>query len=109
LEEKSEAFPKRCCTSTFEQLLFIIFQIKSLQPPRFLDLITHSCLLWKYVLKSRISCDDSAEKIKTPDSGSYEKLQHQKCLNVFETRLPVTLISGLLQEMVGYVISFIQL
>jgi hypothetical protein len=70
-EKKSEAFPKRCCTSAFEQLLFSVLQIKSLQPPMFLDLVTHSSLLWKYVRKSQTSYDDSAEKFKTPDSGSF--------------------------------------
>jgi hypothetical protein len=70
-EKKSEAFPKRCCISTFEQLLFSVLEIKSLQPPRFLDLITHSCLFWKYVLKSQTSYYDSAEKIKVPDGGSF--------------------------------------
>jgi hypothetical protein len=49
------------------------------------------------------------KKLKHLIVAAFEKLQHQKRLNTFETRLPVTLISGLLQEMVGYVISFIQL
>jgi len=71
-------------------------KLKSLQPPRFLGLITHSCLLWKYVLKSKTRYDNSAvKKLKHLIVAAFEKLQHQKCLNVFETRHPVTLISGL--------------
>jgi hypothetical protein len=60
-------------------------------------------------LKAELAVMTVLKKLKHLIVAAFEKLQQQKCLNVFETRLHVTLISGLLQEMVGYVISFIQL
>jgi len=60
-------------------------------------------------LKAKLGMVTVLKKLKHLIVAAFEKLQQQKCLNVFLTRLPVTLISGLLQEMIGYVISFIQL
>jgi hypothetical protein len=60
-----------------------VFQIDVAQPPRILDLITHSCLLWKYVLKKKkaqLAVMSMLKYEKHLIVAAFEKLQHQNCL-----------------------------
>jgi hypothetical protein len=60
-------------------------------------------------VKAKLAMMTVLKNLKHLIVAAFEKLQHQKRLNVFGTKFPVTFISGLLQEVVGCVVSFIQL